>query len=270
MLKIALAQTNAVLGDKVKNLIHLEEICNKAKENNSQIICFPELATTGYSPSILGKYLYSLSESHGENTDMLFAWLSKTLDLIIICGFIEKNNTTGEIYNSAGIWVPEEKNWLGVFRKMHLTHDDKKWFTSGENLPVFDTKICRIGVMICYDAGFPEVARSLALKNADIIFLLSAWPEKDKDIWYINTPCRAIENTIHLAAVNRWGQEGKTKLFGGSQIVGPRGQIFARASETGEDIIYHEIALDLQTKTRISSTYLNDRKPDCYTSIVQS
>ncbi|HGJ5876511.1 MAG TPA: nitrilase-related carbon-nitrogen hydrolase [Arsenophonus sp.] len=260
MIKVSIAQTDAVLGDKDKNLQSLKNYCYKAKENNAQIICFPELATTGYSPSLLGKQYYSLSETKSEKTDILFTQLSTKLNLVIICGFIERDNTTNKIYNSAGIWIPNRKNWLGVYRKIHLIHDEKLWFTPGDSLPVFDIGICHIGIMICYDAGFPEVARILATKNIDILFMPSAWSEQDKDLWCINTPSRALENTIHLVAVNRWGKEGDIHLFGGSRILDPRGKVIAKAVEKSEDMICYEIDLNMQNETRKNLKYLIDRK----------
>jgi predicted amidohydrolase len=260
MIKVTIAQTDAILGDKDKNLQRLEYYCYKAKENNAQIICFPELATTGYSPSLLGEQYYSLSETKNEQTDKLFSQLSSKLNLVIICGFIERDDTTGEIYNSVGIWIPNRENWLAVYRKMHLFHYEKLWFTPGDNLPVFDIGICRIGIMICYDAGFPEVARTLATKKADILFMPSAWSEKDKDIWYINTASRALENTTHLVAVNRWGNEGNINLFGGSRIIDPRGRVIANVSEKAEDTLCYEIDLTMQKQIRKTLKYLTDKK----------
>lgn len=222
---------------------------------------FPELATTGYSPSLLGEQYYSLSETENEQTDKLFSQLSSKLNLVIICGFIERDDTTGKIYNSAGIWIPNRENWLAVYRKMHLFDNEKRWFTPGDSLPVFDIGICRIGIMICYDAGFPEVARILATKQADILFMPSAWLKQDKDIWYINTPCRALENTTHLVAVNRWGNKGDMNLFGGSRIIDPRGRVIANASEKAEDTLCYEIDLTMQKEIRKSLKYLTDKKP---------
>ncbi|HGJ5856398.1 nitrilase-related carbon-nitrogen hydrolase [Arsenophonus nasoniae] len=261
MIKVSIAQTDAILGDKEKNLQCLENYCYRAKENDAQIICFPELATTGYSPSLLGEQYYSLSETENEQTDKLFSQLSSKLNLVIICGFIERDDTTGKIYNSAGIWIPNRENWLAVYRKMHLFDNEKRWFIPGDSLPVFDIGICRIGIMICYDAGFPEVARILATKQADILFMPSAWSKQDKDIWYINTPCRALENTTHLVAVNRWGNKGDINLFGGSRIIDPRGRVIANASEKAEDTLCYEIDLTMQKEIRKSLKYLTDKKP---------
>lgn len=90
MLKVALAQIDTVLGDKQKNLLHIEEFCLKAALKQADVICFPELATTGYSPDLLGTELWPLSESRGDKTDRLLSQLATELDLTIICGFVER------------------------------------------------------------------------------------------------------------------------------------------------------------------------------------
>lgn len=264
MFKLALVQTDTYLGEKRKNLERLRQFCYTAKQEGAELICFPELATTGYAPTLLGQEYRALSETRQGETDRMFSALATELGVIIIFGFIKRDVQTNAVYNAAGVWLPGQESWLWVFRKMHLIQEEKRWFTPGQHLPVFDTPLGRIGGMICYDAGFPEVARCLTLKQADFLLLLSAWPEKDKDIWYINGPCRALENTVYLAAVNRWGREGDCQLFGGSQILNPRGQVMARATEHGEQILYH--ILDGQTQSAIRNTlpYLADRQPDYY------
>lgn len=260
MIKICLAQIDTMLGDKEKNLRNIEHYCRQAKVAGAKIICLSELATTGYSPLLLGKKYHSLGEKKYEKTDTFFTQLSTELNLVIICGFVEKDDISHKIYNSAGVWVPHRQSWLGVYRKLHLMPDEKPWFEAGNTLPVFDIGICRIGIMICYDVGFPEVARALTVKDADILFMPSAWSEHDRDIWHIHTSCRALENTVHLIAVNRWGQEGRYQLFGGSRVVGPRGQVLVEATEGGEQSIYYSIDPNLQKETRESLFYLVDRK----------
>ncbi|WP_339057075.1 nitrilase-related carbon-nitrogen hydrolase [Candidatus Regiella endosymbiont of Tuberolachnus salignus] len=265
MITIALAQTNALMGKKEENLRHLEQLCFKAAQGQAKFICFPELATTGYSPDVLGTELWTLSELQGGVTDKLFSELAKKLDLTIICGFVERGEAAGKIYNSAGVWLPDNTGtWEGTFRKVHLAGDEKKWFSPGNHCPLFKTPTCRIGVMICHDAGFPELARLFVLKEAELIFVPSAWPLKSKDIWHINCASRALENGIHLIAVNRWGQEGDITLFGGSQLMGPRGQQLKLASEKGEALMFVDVDLDLQAKARLQVPYLRERRKDLY------
>ncbi|ASV34477.1 hydrolase [Candidatus Hamiltonella defensa] len=264
MLKIALSQISAILGDKEKNLFHIKSLCQKAADNKADFICFPEMATTGYTPALLGTKLWSLSEARGGETDVLFSQLANELNLIIVCGFVERGERVGQIYDSAGIWVPGYDSWRHVHRKIHLWGDEKKWFTEGNHCQVIETPFCRIGVMICYDIGFPEVARIFAMNNVDILFVPAAWPEYAINIWDINCAARALENGIHLVAVNHWGKEDEDLLFGGSQIISPEGSRIIRASENREDLVFGYIDFSLQAKTRLTLPYLKDMRVKFY------
>ncbi len=264
MIKIALAQINTTLGDKKKNLSSIESCCKRSAIYGADIICFPELATTGYSPELLGTDLWTLSETLKGETDSLLNIISNTFNLTIICGFVERGETLGEIYNSAGIWTPNNKHMIGAFRKIHLINNEKSWFTAGREILLFDTPKCRIGVMICHDAGFPEISRILTLNGAEILFLSAAWHKENKDVWMINCTARALENGIHMVAVNRWGKEKDLNFFGGSQLIGPRGQVLSSSSESDEDLVFCQVDLDLQAKTRLEIPYLRDRRTDIY------
>ncbi|HGJ5856996.1 nitrilase-related carbon-nitrogen hydrolase [Arsenophonus nasoniae] len=263
-MKIALAQIDTVLGNKRKNLLKIENLCSKAAKENVDIICFPELSTTGYSPELLGSNLWNLSESFGGKTDTLLSELSNSLKLTIICGFIERGKISGEVFNSAGIWIPHKKHFLGTFQKIHLINNERIWFTQGMHIPLFDTPKCRVGIMICHDVGFPELARIIALKGADIIFLPSAWHKEAKDIWTINCASRALENGIHLAAVNRCGKEENLHFFGGSQLIDARGQTLKLANYNSEELIFCEVDFNEQLKTRLEIPYLRHRRTDIY------
>lgn len=264
LIRIALAQIDTLLGNKEKNLLKIESLCCEAAANNIDIICFPELATTGYSPDLLYTRLWSLSESVGGETDILLSELSTRLNLTIICGFIERGKLSGEIFNSAGVWIPNNKDCFNPFRKIHLINSERMWFTQGMEVTLFNTPKCRIGIMICHDGGFPELARILALKGADILFLPAAWHKEGKDIWMINCASRALENGIHLAAVNRYGREKDLHFFGGSQLIGARGQPLKVASDNSEDLVFCEVDFDLQSKTRLETPYLRHRRTDIY------
>ena len=97
----------------------------------------------------------------------------------------------------------------------------------------------------------------------------SAWCIQDRDMWDINTACRALENGTHLLAVNRWGHEEDLHLFGGSKIVGPRGQVLCEASCESEALLVGEIDFRLQAHTRLNVPYLRDRKPLNYGLLAQ-
>ncbi|EUD08779.1 TPA: nitrilase-related carbon-nitrogen hydrolase [Providencia alcalifaciens] len=267
--KVALAQFNSELGNKTGNLQRMAQLCEQAASQGAKLICFPELATTGYRGDLLSTKLWDLSDFEGSETDCLFSQLASRLDITIVSGFAERGERLGEVYNSVGVWNPGCENISGVFRKVHAFGIEKQWFKSGDSFLVFETPIGKIGVMICYDMGFPEVARILTLQGAELLIAPSAWCIQDRDMWDINTACRALENGTHLLAVNRWGHEEDLHLFGGSKIVGPRGQVLCEASCESEALLVGEIDFRLQAHTRLNVPYLRDRKPLNYGLLAQ-
>ncbi|BAE74415.1 (R)-stereoselective amidase [Sodalis glossinidius str. 'morsitans'] len=264
MIKVALAQIDTELGNKRKNLRYIASLCKEAADNKADVICFPELATTGYTPDLLGTRLWHLSESRGEETDQLLSQLAGELGLHIIAGFVERGERTGQVYNSAGVWAPEGQSWLHAQRKIHLWGDEKKWFSEGEQYEIIATPLGKIGVMVCYDLGFPEVARIFALRQVDILFVIAAWSEAEAYIWDINCAARALENGVFLVAVNRWGEEGDLRLFGGSQIMAPDGQCVVRATDKGEALVYGNIDLSQLANVRMTLPYRKDVKIASY------
>ena len=129
---------------------------------------------------------------------------------------------------------------------------------------MFDTEFGKVGIMVCYDMGFPEAARTLALKGAELIVCPSAWCVQDADVWEINAPARALENTVFLGAVNRIGHEGgDLYMHGASMVCGPRGGKIAQLGEE-EGILYADLDFDEVRKNRVTSPYLRDRRADAY------
>ncbi|EKT58382.1 nitrilase-related carbon-nitrogen hydrolase [Providencia sneebia] len=269
IVKVALAQFNSRLGDKQHNLQRMADFCHQAAHLGARLICFPELATTGYRGDLLSSKLWDLSDSEDSETYQLFSSLATSLDITIVSGFAERGRYLGEIFNSVGVWNPGCDGISGVFRKVHAFGIEKQWFSGGDSYPVFDTPIGKIGVMICYDMGFPEVARILTLQGAELLLAPSAWCVQDRDMWDINTACRALENGSHLLAVNRWGDEGDLHLFGCSKLLGPRGQVLKEATCEGEELLICEVNFTVQAHTRLNIPYLRDRKPQSYARLVQ-
>ena len=267
--KVALAQFNSELGNKQGNLQRMAEYCEQAAAQGAKLICFPELATTGYRGDLLTTKLWDLSDADGSETYILFSALATRLNITIVSGFIERGNYLGDIYNAVGVWNPGCDGISGIFRKVHAFGMEKQWFSSGSDYPIFETPIGKIGVMICYDMGFPEVARILTLQGAELLLAPSAWCVQDRDMWDINSACRALENGTHLMAVNRWGDEGDLHLFGGSKVLGPRGQVLCEANCDEEALLIGEIDFLSQAHARLNTPYLRDRKPHSYGLLIQ-
>ena len=150
--------------DVKKNLKKIFEYLDSAKSSGSELVVFPELALTGH----LNRNKSAITSNSSEILEL--ADYANKNNLYICCGFAEKDKK--EFYNSSAFVGPE--GILGVYRKIHLNKDDKKWANEGNEWKYFDTKIGRVGLMIGYDAIFPESARCLGLYGCDVVLCSSA------------------------------------------------------------------------------------------------
>jgi len=266
---IALAQNDCVLGDVDHNLTRVEDFVRQAADGGADIVCLPELGTTGYRQDLLGERLHTLAEEQDGPSSQRIGKLAAELGLYVILPLIERGTMPGVVFNSV-VLINRQGKVVGNYRKNHAYAAEGHYFAAGNQMPVFDTDFGRIGIMICYDLGLPEVARILTLQGAEIIFVPSAWRQEDVDIWDINIPCRALENRLFLAAVNRVGTEGDTLVMHGkSKIVGPRGETLAEGKRFEEDLVMATVDLDDVVKARVEVPYLKSRKPTTYALITR-
>lgn len=261
--KIALVQYQSVLGDLQKNADRAVEMVREAAAKGAKIVCFPEMFNTGYNFQLIGDGFHNCGETIDGHTITRLQKVAKECACYVIAPITLEKKVKGVFYNAAVV-IDDEGVVLGDYSKHHLWAAERYYFRAGEDIPVFDTKYGKIGVMICYDAGFPETARVLTLKGAELIFMPSAWRIQDWDMWNLNIPQRALENTLYVAGVNRFGHEDDLYMFGNSKVADWRGRIIAESKEEKEEIVYAEIDLDQLTKARLDIHYLKDRRPDSY------
>lgn len=261
--KIALVQYQSVLGDFQKNADRAVEMVREAAAKGAKIVCFPEMFNTGYNFQLIGDGFHNCGETIDGHTITRLQKVAKECACYVIAPITLEKKVKGVFYNAAVV-IDDEGVVLGDYSKHHLWAAERYYFHAGEDIPVFDTKYGKIGVMICYDAGFPETARVLTLKGAELIFMPSAWRIQDWDMWNLNIPQRALENTLYVAGVNRFGHEDDLYMFGNSKVADWRGRIIAESKEEKEEIVYAEIDLDQLTKARLDIHYLKDRRPDSY------
>lgn len=267
---IALGQHDCVLGDRQANLKKMEEQMRAAASQGADIICFPELGGSGYRQDLLGDRLFELAEDayFGETAKFVGA-LCQELNINAIAPLIEKSSMPGVVYNSV-IVIDRDGDVLGSYRKNHYYATEGLYFALGQEMPVFDLDFGTVGVMICYDMGLPEVARILTLQGAEVIFVPSAWCQEDEDIWDINIPCRALENRLFVAAVNRVGTEGETlTMHGKSKVAGPRGETRVEGKRFEEDVVVCTVDLDEIPRARQEIPYLKSRKPYAYSILTE-
>lgn len=261
--KIALVQYKSILSNPKKNADRAYEFVLEAAQNSAKFVCFPEMFNTGYNFNLIGENFHEMGEGLDGYTITSLCKAAKEGGCYVIAPITLEKDVKGVFYNSA-IVIDDEGNVVGDYAKHHLWALERFYFHSGDKIPIFNTKYGKIGIMICYDAGFPEVARSLTLQGAQLIFMPSAWRVQDWDMWNLNIPQRALENTLYVAAINRYGYEDDLYMFGNSKVADWRGRIIAESTEEKEEIIYADIDLDSIKKARLDIHYLKDRRPGSY------
>ena len=269
---VSCAQLLPKLGDKKYNLekmkSYVEDIMEKYPA--TKLIVFPELMTTGYEGT--AEMFQEMAETLPNGESMVFMGeLAKKYHIHIVYGFAERAPVLTDILYNAAVLIDSSGKPLGTYRKVHPFADVKKWCRAGCEFPVFDTEIGKLGIMICWDTGFPEVARCYALKGVDLLIVSTNWEDPYADDWDLITKARAFDNTLHLVAANRIGDDGKTlSFFGHSKIIGPTGKEICALDKAEEGVISAEIDLSLTEKERARYyTFFKDRRPDAYGEIIK-
>jgi predicted amidohydrolase len=267
-LKIALAQIDCFIGDVAANLEKIAKIVEDASADGAQLIVFPELALTGYNLNLLAGRVHELAAE----SDEVIAELKRAAkegNIAIICGISLKKDQLGAICNSAAV-IDATGDYLGSYDKTHAFGAESSTFELGTSFPIFT--VCggvKVGVMICYDAGFPEVARILAAQGADLIVCPAAWLTEERFLWDSNLRSRAVDNLIPVLGVNRVGLENDLTFFGGSQVVNSKGEILFQAGEK-ESVSIYELDMQDFLKTRQKYKHMDDLRLELYASQLSS
>ena len=247
-----------------------------ARETSARLIILPETITTGFVPGMPAAELWDV-------VDTLPGWLSapiaeaaKKLGAYVVFGTYERGEERGVVYNSAALIDPRG-DVIGVYRKTHLFPTERKsaggWSTPGQQPMVVETELGSIGLMICYDGDFPELARCEAIMGAEIICRPSALL-RSFEIWEMTNKARAYDNHVYLLASNMVGPDvGGNYYFGHSMIVSPIAQVQALARGT-EEVIAVELdpdpikKLTYGAQTPMIFDHLQDRNLAAYEKIL--
>jgi predicted amidohydrolase len=271
---IATVQMKPRLGEAEENLVKMSETISRiASQQKVDLIIFPELITSGYE---LGVRFTELAQRVPGPTINLLAQRANEYGIYIAFGMVTKERVESVLYNSA-VLVGPDGDLVEVYNKIHLRGEERMAFREGFKLPVAETEVGNIGLMVGYDLAFPEVARSLALDGAEILVVLANWEAASIDEWKTYVRARAYENAVYVAAANRVGEDVTLNFGGESMVVGPRGQIFASlANETDPDtgaplegFAVARIDLDEVRKFREEYQFIQNRQPAVYRTIVK-
>jgi predicted amidohydrolase len=242
---------------------NLQMLCDAVSRAEAELLVLPELATSGY--------LFTRREEVEELAQPLPGPATAELQEAcqrsgcrVVVGLAERADN--RLYNSAALVGPAGVE--GVYRKAHLFGDEKLYFTPGSDFPLFTVAGVRVGILVCFDHMFPEAARTLALRGAQVICHPSnlVLPEYGQ----LTTRARAIENRLYWVLANRYGSEsrgGKTLRYtGASQIVGADGALLARAPAQADELAVVEIdpAVALDKRVTQRNDLFADRRLELY------
>ena len=285
--KVALVQTR-VHKDREENLKKAILNLEKASALRADIVCFPELFLTRYFCQSEDTDCFDLAEPiPGPATDR-FCREAKKRGVFIVCPLFEKR--TSGVYHNSLVLISPAGEISGIYRKMHIPDDpgyfEKFYFTPGDRgFSCFETGFAKIGTLICWDQWYPEAARIVSLKGAEIIFYPTAigWRANEDEsskstqleAWKTVQRSHAISNGIYVAAVNRVGfEEGGEKgegidFWGNSFVCDPQGVMISEAPGEKEEIIMADIDLRKLEETRRNWPFLRDRRIDAYSELRQ-
>lgn len=263
-MRIGIYQNNPQFGDTKKNL---EQAITAMETIKADLVVLPELFATGYQFTSIEEVINLAEEIPSGPTCTALVKYTHLKNLFIVFGIAERHGD--KLFNSAVLIGPE--GFIGRYRKSHLFYEEKLFFSPGDTgFNVFDIGKARLGLMICYDWWFPEAARTLALKGADII----CHPAN-----LVLTGChkamvtRSLENAVYSVTANRIGAEArggkeKLKFTGQSQIIDPAGQVLLSMEDNSAGIA--AIDVDVERAKDKAITSLNDRfkdrRPELYSA----
>lgn len=248
----------------------------------ARVIVLQELFTSLYFCDQENYDNFALAESVPGPSTNIFSALAAELEVVIVASLFEKRSQ-GLYHNTTAV-LDADGTYLGKYRKMHIPDDpgfyEKFYFTPGDlGYKVFKTKFLTIGVLICWDQWYPEAARITALMGADLLVYPTAigWATSQDeqtnahqyDAWKTMQRSHAIANGVHVAAVNRVGEENGVKFWGGSFVCNPFGVVMEQASHEHEAILIQDIDLKSSDHYRVHWPFLRDRRIDSYAPVTK-
>ncbi len=271
---LAGVQMDPTLMDKEANLAGMIDSVEQAVAKQARLVVFPECALTGYCFENLQEALPYAETIPGPSTQLLASVCRRTRAYLVL-GMLERDGD--RCFNAAALIGPE--GVVGKYRKVHLPFLGVDRFVDSGDLgfAVHETRLGRIGLNICYDGSFPESARTMALKGADVILLPTNWPKGAEQFAEFLVNARGLENHVFSVAVNRVGIERGFRFIGRSRIADPSGRTLALASADEEEVIFAEIdpsAARDKHITRVPGKHeinrFKDRRPRYYGKIVEA
>ncbi len=275
ILHLALVQMDCTFANLHANLEGVRASLRTAAAQGAKLVVFPEAILTGYGYASKDD-AWALAENIPGPATEILGQDCRELGVWLAAGMLERRESDRAMFNVCVLLGPQGQSH--VYRKIHLPFLGVDRFTTPGDQPfaVHDVEGVKVGILICYDGGFPEASRALMLLGADLILLPTNWPEGARPVARHVVPARAFENTVYFAAVDRVGVEAGFRFIGQSQIVSPAGERLAHADHDRPEILYADIDPAKSRQKRmvfIPGAYevdrLRDRRPEMYGDITR-
>jgi predicted amidohydrolase len=261
---ISIAQIDVLRGRFEENLEKGRAWAGEAARRGSELICFPEMWTTGFDWETNKR----IAVEHEKVKDEVAAMARE--HAIWISGSTLSLNDDGSVSNTHRLFDPRG-GVAGTYSKTHLfslMHEDLHE-KPGDALCIVETPWGPTALTVCYEIRFPELFRTYALKGAVMTLSPAAFPFPRLHHWKILIRARAIENQMFMVGTNqvgseKFGPDGAVTYFGDSVIIDPWGNTVVEASESDETLLTATIDTEMALRVRDKMRVLEDRRPDLY------
>lgn len=288
ILKVGLVQQSVgadVEANKKKLVVNITE-CAK---QGAQLVVLQELHNTPYFCQVESVDNFDLAEPIPGASTELYSAVAKQLNIVLVTSLFEKRATG--LYHNTAVVFDTDGTIAGTYRKMHIPDDpayyEKFYFTPGDlGFEPIKTSVGTLGVLVCWDQWYPEAARIMAMKGADMLIYPTAigWESTDtqdeknrqRDAWIISQRGHAVANGLPVISVNRVGWEKDSseatngiQFWGSSFVAGPQGEIIRQASSENEENMVVEVSLTRSEDVRRIWPFFRDRRIDAYADILK-
>lgn len=271
---------------------NIAKLCAKVREAASKganLVVLQELHNSLYFCQVEDPANFDLAETIPGPSTEVYGALAKELGVVLVTSLFEKR--AAGLHHNTSVVFDTDGSMAGKYRKMHIPDDpayyEKFYFTPGDlGFEPIKTSIGTLGVLICWDQWYPEAARLMALKGAEVLIYPTAigWEstdsesekERQKEAWVLSQRGHAVANGLHVIAVNRVGYEADTsgvtngiQFWGNSFVAGPQGEIIAKASNSDEELMVVDINLSRTEEVRRMWPFFRDRRIDAFGDLVK-
>ena len=280
-IKVGLIQQSCT-GNTAENMDKLKHSIEDVASKGAELVVLQELHNTLYFCQTENTSLFDLAETIPGPSTEFYSRVASANSIVLVTSLFEKR--APGLYHNTAVVFDKDGSIAGKYRKMHIPDDpayyEKFYFTPGDlGFEPIQTSIGKLGVQVCWDQWYPEGARLMTLKGAEILIYPTAigWESTDTpeekarqlEAWVISQRGHAVANGLPVIAVNRVGHEpdpskqtNGIRFWGNSSVAGPQGEILAQADNMKEENIVTEVDITRSEEVRRWWPFLRDRRID--------